>query len=154
MTRSDLGVIFMIYATCFFFFYLTLQLKATAQIYPMCLIAGLAIFNTLYFGKCFYKYLQEKREQGIGVINDLPEIFSGFQPRQFFFVVCACIAYLALLNWTGFYLAGLIYLAGVMLWLQVKPLQICLTIIILGLLIYGVFTIFLSVPLPKGYLFS
>lgn len=154
MTRSDLGVILMIYATCFFFLYMTLQLRAAAQIYPLCLIAGLAILNTLYFGKCFYKYLQAKREQGLGILNDLPEIFSGFLPRQFFFVVCACIAYLALLNWLGFYLAGLIYLAGAMLWLQVKPLQIVITIIVLGLLVYGVFTLFLSVPLPKGYLFS
>lgn len=154
MTRSDLGVIFIIYATCLFFLYMTLQLRAAAQIYPLCLIAGLGILNTLYFGKCFYKYLRAKQEQGLGVLNNLPEIFSGFLPRQFFFVVCACIAYLALLNWIGFYLAGFIYLAGVMLWLRVKPIQICITIVILGLLVYGVFTIFLSVPLPKGYLFS
>lgn len=154
MTRSDVGVITMIYATCLLFLYMTLQLKTAAQIYPLCLISGLALLNTIYLGKCVFKYISAKRATGQRVLNDLPEIFKNFLPRQFFFVVCACIAYLALLNWLGFYLAGLIYMVGVMLWLRIKPWQICITVIILGLLVFGVFTEFLSVPLPKGYLFS
>lgn len=154
MTRSDIGVITIIYATCLLFYYMTLQLKAAAQIYPTCLIAGLALLNTLYLAQCLYKYFKAKQQTGQGILNDLPEIFKGFLPRQFFFIICACIAYLALLNWLGFYIAGLIFLAGVMLWLRVKPLQICITIIVLGLLVYGVFSEFLTVPLPKGIIFS
>lgn len=153
MTKSNLGVILMIYATSFWFLYMTLQLKSAAQVYPLCLIGGLILLNTLYLIKCIYKSIKT-RQEGFAFQNDLPEIFKGFQPRQFFFVICACIAYLALLNWTGFYIAGLIYLSGVMLWLNVKPLQICITIAVLGLLVYCVFTEFLKVPLPKGIIFG
>ena len=55
MTRSDIGVILAIYLTCAIFWYMTIQLKAAAQIYPLCLIAGLAILNTMYLCKCLYK---------------------------------------------------------------------------------------------------
>lgn len=154
MTRSDIGVIFMIYATCLLFFYLTLQLKPAAQIYPLCLIGGLALLDTLYLLKRIWEALKAKRKNEPSFVNDLQEIFKGFLPRQFFFVVTACIAYMFLLQWLGFYLAGLIYLAGVMAWLKIKPLQMGLTIILLGCLVYAVFTIFLKVPLPKGILFS
>lgn len=154
MTRSDVGTIGIIYATCLLFFYLTLQLKAAAQIYPMCLIAGLAILNTLYLAKCLIKLLKEHSTGHSGLINDLPEVFKGFQARQFIFVATACIAYMFLLHWLGFYLAGAIYLIAVMLFLQVKPVQMVITTIFLGALVYGVFTLFLKVPLPKGVLFS
>lgn len=154
MTRSDVGTIAIIYATCILFCYMTLQLKAAAQIYPLCLIGGLALLNTLYLGKCLYKYVTARKLHQAAFYNDLPEIFKDFQARQFFFIICACIAYLALLSYLGFYISGLIYLAGVMLWLKIKPLQIIVTILILGLLIYGVFTEFLQVPLPKGTLFN
>lgn len=151
MTRSDIGIIIIIYATCLLFYYMTLQLKAAAQIYPTCLIAGLAILNTLYLIRCL---LRLGKEKGHGIINDLPEVFKGFQARQFIFVIAACIAYMGLLYYIGFYLAGLIFLVGVLLYLQVKPLPIAITTLFLGGLVYGVFTLFLKVPLPKGVLFS
>ena len=151
MTRSDIGVIVIIYATCLLFYYLTLQLKAAAQIYPTCLIAGLAILNTLYLVRCLARM---RREKGRGIINDLPEVFKGFQTRQFIFVIAACIAYICLLHYLGFYLAGLIFLVGVLLYLRVRPLPIALTTAFLGALVYGVFTLFLKVPLPGGVLFN
>lgn len=155
MTRSDLGVIAIIYATCLLFFYMTLQLKAAAQIYPLCLIAGLAILDTLYLIRCLIKLVRARQAGAAsGVLNDLPTIFKGFLPRQFMFVLAACIAYMGLLYYLGFYLAGAIYLIGVMLYLKVKPLPMAITTISLGLLIYAVFTLFLKVPLPKGILFS
>lgn len=155
MTRSDVGIVGIIYATCLLFFYLTLQLRAAAQIYPMCLIAGLAILNTLYLAKCLLKLLKAHQTKvSSGLINDLPQVFGGFQARQFIFVVSACIAYMFLLHWLGFYLAGGIYLAGVMFFLRVKPAHMAMTTLFLGALIYGVFTIFLKVPLPKGILFN
>ncbi len=152
MTRSDIGVIILVYATCLLFCQMTLQLKPAAQIYPLCLIGGLAILNTLYLAKKVWETIRTKQKPAI--INDLPEIFKGFMARQFFFVVCACIAYMFLLRWLGFYLAGLIYLAGVMAWLRVRPVPMAVTIIILGCLVYGVFTMFLNVPLPKGIIFT
>ena len=155
MTRSDVGTISIIYATCLLFFYLTLQLKPAAQIYPMCLIAGLALLNTLYLCKCVFRLLKARSAgENSALINDFPEVFKGFQASQFIFVSTACIAYMFLLRWLGFYLAGGIYLIGVMLYLKVKPIQMIITTLFLGTLIYGVFTVFLKVPLPKGILIN
>lgn len=155
MTRSDIGVITIIYATCFLFLYMTLQLKSAAQIYPLCLIAGLAILNTLYLCRCLLRVAICRRAgQSSGISNDFPEIFKGFQTRQFFFVGSACVAYMFLLYWLGFYIAGAIYLVVVMIYLRVKPAHMAITVVFLGALVYGVFSIFLNVPLPKGILFS
>lgn len=153
MTRSDIGTIIIIYATALLFFYMTIQLKPAAQIYPLCLIAGLAILNTLYLGRCLLRLLNEKGSLR-HIVNDLPEIFKGFLPGQFLFVVCACIAYLGLLYCIGFYPAGLIFMIVVLAWLKVRPVAICVTTAILGGLVYSVFTLLLKVPLPRGILFS
>lgn len=153
VTRSDIGVILIIYATCALFLYMTLQLRASAQIYPLCLIAGLAILDTLYLIRCLIR-LNRETPANRHIINDLPEVFKGFQARQFIFVLFACIAYLALLHYIGFYLSGLIFLIGVLLYLKVKWLPITLTTLFLGILVYGVFTLFLKVPLPTGVLFN
>lgn len=131
---------------------MTLKLRAAAQIYPLCLIAGLAILNTLYLGQRLVMAI--RANGGFRLVNDLPDVFKGFQSRQFFFVVAACLAYMLLLRYLGFYLASFIYLVGVMLWLRVKPLYVAATVVILGVLIYGVFTLFLKVPLPQGVLFG
>lgn len=154
MTRSDLGTIIIIYLTCLLFYYMTLELPPAAQIYPTCLIVGLAILDSLYLGRCLLRLFREKRISWAGITNDLPEVFKGFQAQQFLFVVAACIAYLGLLYYLGFYLAGLIFLVGVLLYLKVKPLPIAITTVFLGALIYCVFTLFLKVPLPQGILFN
>lgn len=151
MTRSDIGAIAAIYATCLLFFCLALQFKPAAQIYPMALIAGLALLNTLYLLRCILRLRSAEIRR---IINDMPEVFAGFQPRQFFFVLAACLAYMLLLSWLGFYLAGFIYLVGCLFFLKVKPLPLCLTTVFLGCLIYGVFTLFLKVPLPRGLIFG
>lgn len=151
MTRSDIGVIISVYAICVLFLYLTLQLREAAQIYPLCLIGGLALLNTLYLGRCFMK---ARNAGGALVINDFREVFKDFQGLQFFFVLGACVAYLVALFYLGFYLSSFIYLVGVMLFLRVKKIQLWLTVIFLGALIYCVFTLFLKVPLPQGMIFS
>lgn len=155
MSRSDIGVIAVIYATCLLFLYMTLQLKPAAQIYPLCLIGGLAVLNTLYLLRCLLRLFKNRAANGhIQLINDLPEIFKGFLPQQFIFVTAACIAYMVLLHYLGFYLSGAIYLVCVMLYLKVKPMQMAITVAFLGALIYAVFSLFLKVPLPIGSLFS
>lgn len=155
MTRSDIATIIAIYATCIFFACMTFQLKATAQIYPLCIIGGLTVLNTLYLFRCLFRLIRQRKETGSGkIINDLPELFNGFQAGQFFFIAGSVIVYLALLYLAGFYLAGFIYLV-VVLWVLKTPLwQLCLTVAVMGILIYGVFTVFLKVPLPKGLLFN
>ncbi len=75
-------------------------------------------------------------------------------PLQFFFVVFGAIAYLVLLHYLGFYIAGAIYLVCTLLGLKVRPVPLACTVIVMGALIYGVFTLFLKVPLPGGVLFS
>lgn len=154
MTRSDIGVIGMVYAVCLLFLYMTLKLKTAAQIYPLCLIGGLALLDTLYLATRLWRASRDRLAHKSAIENDLPEIFSGFQARQFIFIVTACIAYMPLLHYLGFYLSSCLYLVGVMLWLQVRPVPMLVTVAILGLLIYAVFTIFLQVPLPKGALFD
>lgn len=151
MTRSDIGVIISVYAICVFFLYMTLQLKEAAQIYPLCLIGGLALLNTLYLGRCV---LKARNAGGELIINDFREVFKDFQGTQFFFVLGACIAYLVALYYLGFYLSSFIYLVTVMFFLRVKKIQLWLTVVFLGALIYCVFSLFLKVPLPQGIIFS
>lgn len=150
MTRSDVGVIIIVYAVCIFFLYMTLQLKPAAQIYPLALIAILALLDTLYLFRRIWAMRAANQKK---ITDDLAKIFSGFQPLQFFFVAGACIAYLIALYYLGFYISSFIYLVTVMYFLKVRQWQIWLSILILGLLIYGVFTVFLKVPLPPGLIF-
>lgn len=159
MTRSDIGIVAIIYATCLLFLTMTLKLKAAAQVYPLCLIGGLALLNTLYLGTRLWRLFGGRAARdGDGapraLVNDLPEIFASFMPGQFLFIVIASVAYLALMHVAGFYPAGLVYMIAVMWRLRVPPLHMGVTLAVLGVLIYAVFTLFLKVPLPRGILFG
>ncbi|MBQ9453882.1 MAG: tripartite tricarboxylate transporter TctB family protein [Desulfovibrio sp.] len=148
MKKSDIGIIAIMYGICAFFFFMTVELPEEAQTYPRCLLAGLCVLNTLYMLRCLLRLRRE------GFSNDLPQIFSGFMHSQFFLVVLCCIGYMLLMYAAGFYVASIVYLTGVMLLLHVPRLHILLTVGVLALLIYAVFTLFLKVPLPVGVLFS
>lgn len=165
MTRSDIGIVVIIYATCLLFLTMTLKLKAAAQVYPLCLIGGLALLNTLYLGTRLWRLLGGRAAQDVpgdakgpgaraALVNDLPEIFANFVPGQFLFIVIASVAYLALMHFVGFYPAGFVYMLAVMRRLRVPPLHMGVTLAVLGALIYAVFTLFLKVPLPRGILFG
>lgn len=110
MKRSDIGVTVIIYAFTLFFLVMTLELPPDAQTYPLCLIGGLLALNTLYLGRCLLR-----ARGGGGVVNDLPEIFAGFQWKQFGVVCLSCVLYMIVMALAGFYAASLLYLAG-MLW--------------------------------------
>ena len=140
MTRSDIGIVVIIYATCLLFLTMTLKLKAAAQVYPLCLIGGLALLNTLYLGTRLWRLFGGRAAQDV--------------PGQFLFIVIASVAYLALMHFVGFYPAGLVYMLAVMRRLRVPPLHMGVTLAVLGALIYAVFTLFLKVPLPRGILFG
>lgn len=149
MKRSDIGVTAFIYAVTLFFLYMTLDLPPDAQTYPLCLIAGLLGLNTLYLLRCLHQLLRSRS----GVVNDLPVIFEGFRWKQFSALCLGCILYMVLLQMLGFYLASTLYLMGTLAFLRVPPLHIGLTVLVMGVMIYVVFTLFLKVPLPGGLLF-
>ncbi len=149
MKRSDIGVTALVYAFTLFFLYMTLELPPDAQTYPLCLIAGLLILNTCYLVRCLW---QLRRQAGIH--NDLPDLFAGFQWKQFAFICLGCVGYMLLMHVAGFYIASICYLVGTLAFLRVPHWHIVLTVVVMAALIYAVFTLFLKVPLPVGLLFK
>ena len=126
MKKTDIGVVGFMYAVCAFFFLMSRDLKKGARIYPLCIIAILFLLTTGYVVEMLFAAKKN------GVTSGIPEIFEGFQPKQFFIVLGMLNAYLIGMYFVGFYLA---------------------TIVIIGL-VYGAFTMFLGVKLPVGLLFK
>ena len=149
MKRSDIGVTVIIYAFTLFFLVMTLDLPPDAQTYPLCLIGGLLTLNTLYLARCLLR-----ARGGAGIVNDLPEVFAGFQWRQFGIVCLSCVLYMVVMKLAGFYAASLLYLAGMLFYLGVPRMHVLLTILVMAAMIYCVFSLFLKVPLPVGLLFK
>lgn len=147
MKFSDVIVIIAMYAICAFFTSQTLALPEAAQTYPLCLLAGLALLNTIFLCRCLWQM------RSTGLSNDLSGIFTGFLGKQFFPVLLACVAYLLLMPIGGFYLTSIVFLAVLLSFLRVPKVHALLTMGILLLMIYGVFSLFLKVPLPAGILF-
>lgn len=152
MKNSDLIVILLIYGVCGLFLGMSMELDMAARIYPLALIAVLGALNSLYLVRCLLASVAGGRK--FQLANDLPKLFVGFQARQFFFVVLACLGYMLIMPYAGFYLSGLLYLVGVLAFFHVRPLYMALATVIMGALIYGVFDVFLKVPLPEGLIFS
>ncbi|MCR5084030.1 MAG: tripartite tricarboxylate transporter TctB family protein [Succinivibrionaceae bacterium] len=148
MNKSDIGVVAVMYAVCLTFMGLTLQFPPEAQTYPLCLEFGLLALITIFL----VVNLAKARRQGI--INDLPEVFSGFLRNQFFMVLAGCVVYLALMFAIGFYLSSGLFLAAIMAYLRVRHLHIAITVVALSAIIWAVFGKFLNVPLPLGALFD
>lgn len=148
MKKSDIGVVVFIYAIVLLFYVMTLGFPPEVQIYPTCLIAGLALLNTLYL------VISLKKSRKAGFINDFPEVFEGFLKNQFFMILIGCIIYLVLMYLIGFYLSSVIFLVSVLYMLRVSTTSIFLTVAVLGVIIYLVFSRFLHVPLPLGIVFA
>ena len=89
-----------------------------------------------------------------GIHNDLPDLFAGFQWKQFAFICLGCVGYMLLMHVAGFYIASICYLVGMLAFLRVPRWHIVLTVVVMAALIYAVFTLFLKVPLPVGLLFK
>lgn len=149
MKKTDIGVVVFLYAVGLSFLKFTLDLPEGAQAYPLFLIIMLLGLTTLYLVLQLIK-LSKTRE----LIDDLKTSFEGFQPLQFFGVAAACVAFLALIYWAGYYIASLIFMVGTMLFLRVKPLYIVAATAVMMALVYVVFSWFLKVPLPAGELFA
>ena len=130
---------------------MTIDLPEEAQTYPMGLIIGMTLLNTLYLGQQLAKAWAkgELRE-----INDFPEIFKGLLPGQFLVVLVGCVLFLVLMYVVGYYAACIVYLVGTLLYFKLSPTWILATLLSLVALVYAVFTVFLKVPLPAGLLFA
>lgn len=151
MKRSDAIVTGVVYAVALFFFWACGELPPEAQTYPLGLIAALALLNTLYLGQCLMRALASG---SLKLRNDLPEIFKGFEAKQFAFVAAGSIVFLILMYYAGYYLASAAYLIGTLLFFRLAPKWIAVTLVVLVALVWAVFSLFLKVPLPAGALFA
>ena len=85
-------------------------------------------------------------------INDLPEVWTHFLPRQFFTFLAASILFFVLMVLIGFYPAAILYLVFMMHFFLIEKKYMAITVVVLMVLIYIVFSEFLAVPLPAGLL--
>lgn len=149
MKRSDFPVVSIIYAIGLAFLIATLQLPEAAQTYPLVLISALLFLNTLYLIRSFLSFRQAQR-----IENDIPVIFHGFLFKQFAGVFIWCVAYLVMMYFLGYYLSTVLFLVGSLLFMRVNILHIAMTTVVLGIMVWAVFSQFLHVPLPVGVLFG
>ena len=147
MKKSDIGVCLVMYGVCAFFLYMTLQLPKAAQIYPLCVIALLAVLTTLHVINMIIGALRE------GVTDGL-ENFRDFLPSQFFALFAMILIYIASMPYVGFYVSSILFMALSLLFLRVKIWQIVLSEIAVFVLVYCAFTLFLEVRLPSGTLWG
>ena len=111
-------------------------------------IFDLFILNTLFV------ILNVIKLKKTGMENDLHSVFEGFLKSQFFTVLTACVIYIVGVYYIGFYITSIAYLIIIMSFLKVPLKSSVLTVLVLGLVIYFVFTMFLKVPLPMGVVFE
>ena len=144
MKKTDIGVVVFMYLVCGFFYYHTTKLKASSQTYPMFTIILLFSLTTLYL---IQMIISAKK---YGVESGVDEVFKDFQAAQFFFCLSATILYLVGIYFFGFYISTVIFMAAVLLYLKVPPLQSVIAIVVIIALIYFAFQRFLGVKLPVG----
>ena len=146
MKKTDIGVVAFMYLVCGFFYYQTLQLKASSQTYPKFTIYALFGLTTLYLVQMIVAARKHGVESGVDVV------FKDFQPAQFFVCLIATILYLAAIYFVGFYISTVIFMAAVLLYLKVPPLYAAITVVVIIALIFFAFQKFLGVKLPVGTL--
>ena len=147
MKKSDIILIAAVYAITAFFFVMVLQYPSDVRIYPIFIMVVLAVLTTMHLIKCLIQFAREKR-----IENDMPLLFEHFKAKQFFIVFAMLFAYVILINVLGFYISSLLFIAGTLVFFKIKPLYIVLTTVVFLVLIYGGFSTFLHVPLPRGLL--
>ena len=156
MKKSELSVVIFMLGFCAFFFYETLQLPPAAQSYPKFVIGLLAVLTLMQLVK-----MACSCHGHFTVINDLPEVWTHFLPRQFFTFLAASIlrrrplvrlGSFVLMVLIGFYPAAILYLVFMMHFFHIEKKYMAITVVVLMVLIYIVFSEFLAVPLPAGLL--
>ena len=147
MKKSDIILIAAVYAITAFFFVLVLQYPSDVRIYPIFIMVVLAVLTTMHLIECLVKFAREKK-----IENDMPLLFEHFKAKQFFAVFAMLSTYVVLINILGFYISSLLFIAGTLIFFKIKPLYIVITTAVFLVLIYGGFSTFLHVPLPRGLL--
>ncbi|MBR5095170.1 MAG: tripartite tricarboxylate transporter TctB family protein [Oscillospiraceae bacterium] len=145
MQWTDVGVVVVMYAICGYFFSETLKLKAESQTYPKFTIILLFGLTTLYLLQMIVCALKNGTESG-------KENFKDFQAKQFIGCLVATILYVIAINYLGFYISTVLFMAAVLLYLKVPYLHGAIAIVALVGLIYFAFGKFLGVRLPQGSL--
>ena len=149
MKKSDFGVIAVLYLVGIAFLVMTLKLPTGAMRYPLFLTVVFLALVSIYLIYQVLHYIKTRE-----IVDDLKQKFQDFQAVQFFGVCAFCVIYLILIQKLGYYLSSVLFMLGCMLFLRVKPLFVVLSTAILMGIIYGVFTVFLKVPLSVGLIFG
>ena len=147
MKKTDLGVVFFMYAVCGLFLYLSQDLSETSKTYPMFTIWLLFGLTTLYLVTMFVnagKY---------GVESGVKELFNGFKPAQFLFCLGMTVIYMLMVKYIGFFVGTTVFMLAVLLFLRVPIIATVISVVSINLLVYLAFVKFLGVRLPTGLLF-
>ncbi|MCI2110676.1 MAG: tripartite tricarboxylate transporter TctB family protein [Acidaminococcaceae bacterium] len=147
MKKSELSVIVFMLLFCAFFFYETVQLPVLAQRYPLFVIGLLAFLTLLKFFNMCLAYMKDKK-----IIDDFSTVWKSFLPKQFFTVFLGFLGFFGLMYFLGFYIAALVFLLFALIFFKIPKKYIVLTLVVMLVIVYAVFTWFLNVPLPEGML--
>ena len=144
MKKTDIGVVAFMYLVCAYFYSQTITFKVDSQTYPKFTIVLLFALTTLYL---LQMIVAAKKH---GVESGVEEVFKEFKPAQFFVCLAGAIGYVVLMYFFGFYIATVIFMAVVLLYLRVPILHSVIAIVAILLLVYFAFGKFLGVRLPVG----
>ena len=143
MKKTDIGVVAFFYLVSAYFYAQTIKLPESSQTYPRFTVILVFGLTTLYLIQMIVRAVKNGTESGA-------EDFKDFQPVQFIVCFCATILYLILIHFFGFYIATVVFMVGVLLFLRVKPIAILIAVVVIIALIYFAFQKFLGVRLPVG----
>ena len=145
MKRTDLYICIFMYLFCAFFQHETGKFPEGARHYPYFVIGLLFLLTTVRLYDMAKQYMKERC-----VVNDVPETFKGFLPKQFWTMFGAFLGFFALMYFFGFYLASLVYILFCLHYFKIPKKHVVLVLIVMLALTYFTFGWFLNVPLPKG----
>ena len=145
MKRTDLYICVFMYLFCAFFQHETQKFPEGARHYPYFVIGLLFLLTTVRLYDMAKQYMKDRC-----VVNDVPETFKGFLPKQFWTMFGAFLGFFALMYFFGFYLASLVYILFCLHYFKIPKKHVVLVLIVMLALTYFTFGWFLNVPLPKG----
>ena len=144
MRKTDIGVVVFMYLVCAYFYSQTVGFKADSQTYPMFTIVLLFALTTLYL---LQMIVAAKKH---GVESGVDKVFKDLEAKQLLICLVGAIAYVALMHFFGFYIATVIFMAAILLYLKVPVLHSAIAIVAILALVYFAFGKFLGVRLPVG----
>ena len=145
MKRTDLYICIFMYLFCAFFQHETGKFPEGARHYPHFVIGLLFLLTTVRLWDMAQQYVKNRC-----VVNDVPENFKGFLPKQFWAMFAAFFGFFVLMHFFGFYLASLVYILFCLHYFKIPKKHVVLVLIVMLALTYFTFGWFLNVPLPKG----